>query len=554
MTRVHHRPCPAAPALLLILFVSLNPLAAQESAPQPPVETEILLPPEFFDLGEAPPGEVEALLPELPSIPAPTVNIPLPEGPGLREERAAFSLPEPEEIFLEDAAPGGSSVFTTGTVGAGSVNYILGELALYKIGEDPRFRFEFLHRGLDGFSFNDPGTGHFERRDELSAWVAAEAEQGGSVAFSADYREREIGFQGRPTFYSAEFRGIEGLLELSYPLADRASAYFAGQAGYLNRLYTVKDPSLDPPQTGESRLEPRLGVALDYNRFRLDLYGRYALRSLEGSEVPSLQQFAGGVEAEYEFPRTWYASSSVELLRESDRDFLFPFDLTLGFDLEDQFSGELSGGLDHQAGYLRDLWEMEPLLAPSSGGELPSQDAWFLAGNLGWRPPFTGAEIEVTGRYETRRDAVVFDAYDPATDFLPFSLEEREQLTTGINATWQPDARFELTGGWQARFLDRHFLERSQEGRLSIDYKRPGRVWGGRSEITLPFYDELVMPFWNLEAYFSPLEAVEVRLGLEDLLAVALEEGRGYGASEPLEAYPFVQPGFLVRLETRITL
>lgn len=543
-----------AATVLLLSLASTGSLAAQSGTPAPPTDTEILLPPEFFDIEDPQPGEVEALLPQLPAIPAPRVTVPLPASAALDDQTAVLTLPEPEEVFREDASPGGSSVFTTGTVGAGSVNYILGELALYKIGEDPRFRFEFLHRGLDGFSFNDPGTGHFERRDELGAWVAADSEQRGSVEFSADYGEREIGFQGRPSFYSAEFRRIEGSLDLSYPLADRVFGYFDGEAGYVNRLYTVKDPNLDPPQTGESRLAPRLGVSFDYNRFQLDLYGRYGLRTIEGAEVPSLQQFAGGLESSYELGRRWYLAGGVELLRESDRGFLFPFDLTLGIEYEDLFSLELTGGLEHQVAYLRELWAEQPLLAPHSGGELPSQDAWFGEARLGWRPAFTGVEVEATGRYELREEGITLEPYDESTDLLPFTTEEREQLTTGLEATWRPNARVELTAAWEALLFDRHFLEPAQEVSASIDYLTPPRVWGVRTDLTVPLFDELAMPFFAFEVYANPLEAVEVRLGVEDILAPALDDGRGYGSSEPRDAYPFVQPGFLVRLETRITL
>ncbi|MFW6337473.1 MAG: hypothetical protein ACOC25_01005 [Alkalispirochaetaceae bacterium] len=549
--------CALVPFALLLLTAPIGPRAhAQEETPEPPEETEIILPPEFFDFREAAPGEVEALLPELPPIEAPGVTLPLPEPSAEDGAVPAIRIPEPEELFREEAAPGGSSIFTTGTLGAGSVNYILGELALYKIGEDPRFRFEYLHRGLDGFAFNNPGTGHFERLDRLAGWVAAESEEGMSGELTATYREREIGFQGRPSFYSSEYRTIEGDLRFRYPLADRVAAYLQGELGYTNRLYTVKDPTKEPPESGESRVRPRVGVAFDFNRFGFDLYGRYTLRDIAGTPVPSVQTFAGGATASYELGEQWTLGAGMEVLREIDRSFLFPFFLSLGLDLEDRFFLELAGGMEYTVPTLGDLWQPYPFLAPGSveEGELPSQEVWYGEGSLGWRPPFTGLEFELRGRYEERFRGMAMKPYEESLDVLPFETESREQLTGEFNTLWNPNARVELTAGVRSLFLDRHFLEPEHRGTITGDYLIPGRVWGARFDLSVPFYDELLLPAWNVEAYVRPIEAVEVRLGLDDILSPLLDEGRGRGSNEPSEEYPFVEPGFTVRLEARITL
>lgn len=542
--------------LCSLLLIPGSIAFGQDNTPAPPEETEILLPPEFFDLRRLGSEEVVALLPSLPPIESPMVEVPLPEPEGVETGATTIRIPEPEEVFEEEATPGGSSVFTTGTVGAGSVNYILGELALFKIGEDPRFRFEFLHRGLDGFAFNSPGTGYFRRVDRLSGWVAAESDGGAAVEGSATYGEREIGFQGRPSFYSAEFRRIEGALDVSYPLADRVSAYAAAQLGYVNRLYTVKDPTADPPRAGESGLRPRFGVEFDFNRLRLDLHGRYALRYLDAAESEDLQLLGGGVEVGYELGDSWRGRGAMEILHEFDRGFLFPFSLTLGYDHRDTLGVEFSGGLDYRIPSLRSLWLDRPFLAslPSDGGALPSQEASFGEAGVSWRPPFTGLELELSGRYEDRRRDIDIQGYDGTEDILPFEIARRERLSGRFLATWSPNARLELSAGWRREFLDRHFLEVADEGSLRGDYLTSGGVWGGRFDMAIPVYGELLLPIWNIEGYLRPLEAVEVRLGLDDVLSPLLEEGRGVGSNEPTTDYPFVQPGFTVRLETRITL
>lgn len=540
---------------LLLLLAPISGVFGQQESPEPPEETEILLPPEFFDFRRVGPEEIEALLPELPPIEPPAVDMPLPEPAGGRPEGPVARIPEPREAFREEATPGGSSIFTTGTLGAGSTNYILGELALFKIGEEPRFRIEYLHRGLDGFAFNDPGTGHFLTVDRLGGWVAAESEEGRSGELEAIYEEREIGFQGRPSFYSAQFRTIEGEAELRLPLADRVAAYAAAGLGYTNRLYTVKDPTLDPPQVGETRVKPRVGVELDFNRFGLDLYGRYGLRDIDGTPVSSVQEIGGGVEASYELGERWITGAGLEILNEPDRGFLFPFFLSLGYELEDRFSLELSGGMERRTPELGSLWKEYPFLAPgNSEAGLPSQEAWYGEGSVGWRPPFTGLEFELAGRYEERRRGIEVKPYDGASDLLPFETEDREQLTGSFNTIWRPNARVELSGGWQTLFFDRHFLEPEHRGIFSGDLLTPGRVWGARFDLSVPFYDEVVLPLWNMEAYVRPLEAVEVRLGVDDILSPLLDDGRGRGSREPEEEYPFVEPGFTVRLETRITL
>jgi hypothetical protein len=212
--------------------------------------------------------------------------------------------------------------------------------------------------------------------------------------------------------------------------------------------------------------------------------------------------------------------------------------------------------MQYQVPYLGTLWEEYPFLAPGSRNEteLPSQEAWYGEGSVGWRPPFTGLEFELSGRYEERRRGIAVKPYEEATDLLPFETEKREQLTGEFNTIWRPNARVELSAGWRTLFLDRHFLEPEHRGTLIGDLLTPGRVWGARFDVSVPFYDELILPLWNMEAYVRPLEAVEVRLGVDDILSPLLDNGRGRGSDEPNADYPFVEPGFTVRLETRITL
>ena len=192
--------------LAMLLFAGIGaPVVAQEGSPSvgpsDPDETEIVVPELVLEVEEIELQQVTAVLPEEGELALGQVSIPLPGADELEIADDAFSVPLPGAMPAAET----TSVFSSGRLGAGSANHIVGELSLFKLGADPRFRLRFSHEGLDGYQFNEAGTGYFSSSNVLDGWFAGGDDRLRAEAEAA-FSEKVDGLQGQSDYYSAGLR------------------------------------------------------------------------------------------------------------------------------------------------------------------------------------------------------------------------------------------------------------------------------------------------------------------------------------------------------------
>src|SRR6056297_2529414 len=138
----------------LVILSTVVPLWAQSNTdPAAGVEVD----PERIVVDVAP---VAAVVEGLPPLPALDFEEPR------ESEIVVEALPQddlappafPRETFSAlPTSPAGEQVYFNATLGGGSVNSVLGNINVYRLGEGLQFRIGYDHRGSDGFNFNEPG-------------------------------------------------------------------------------------------------------------------------------------------------------------------------------------------------------------------------------------------------------------------------------------------------------------------------------------------------------------------------------------------------------------
>ena len=156
------------PVLLLLASASL--VAAQSAAPprpcslhgQPPNpavapgEPEIIMPQVILQVEDLSVEKVEAQLPPEEELLPPVRTIPT-----LSEGELAVGEPTIPAAPVEAEGPSRPSndrlLSSEVQLGAGTVNMIMGSVALKTLGPDPRFSLQFHHETLDGFGGHAAG-------------------------------------------------------------------------------------------------------------------------------------------------------------------------------------------------------------------------------------------------------------------------------------------------------------------------------------------------------------------------------------------------------------
>ncbi|MEE8440156.1 MAG: hypothetical protein V3S41_00420, partial [Spirochaetia bacterium] len=159
--------------IVVVLLTALTSLSvAQDSGPAEPSQTEIIIPEFVLRVEELGVEEVEAVLPSEGELALGMIALPLPGADELVVSDIAFDAPLPAVAARSE----GPAVFSTGRLGAGTANHVLGELSIYKLGTDPRFRLGFAHEGLDGFQFNPAGSGYYAFTNTIDAWLSIQSD------------------------------------------------------------------------------------------------------------------------------------------------------------------------------------------------------------------------------------------------------------------------------------------------------------------------------------------------------------------------------------------
>ena len=545
-------------AAILTLGPSL-PLSAQDerggatSGPEAPDDTEIKLPELLLQVEEAELERVQAELPETAEARLGEVGIPLPTESELAISPAAFEVPglDEGEAVATGAGPG-VSLYSDAVLGLGSMNQILGSLSLYRLGDQPRFRLQFSHEGRDGYNFEEPGTGYFDRTEELSGWI--EGGERTTTRFEGGFIEQERGLQGQPTFFSTKSRFLDAKVELDTPFGDRYRFSPRIEGGYAERLRTVTDES-QAPAGAESFVNPgaRVGVETTPGTFYAD--AQYLLRYLDDDEDGLSQGLGLSLGADLLLGRQVSAGAEVGVLWPFEDYVYVPFSLRVSATPAEALTLSLGGGMEAAPVRFSERWQETPTFATTAAdGDVPGwYEEWYATAGLLIDVPDAPLSAEVSGRAAWKHDVPDLLGYVPAAGETGYTLEDRLSVTPEASMRWD-FAPVGIEAGWQSFLLDRAEIEPRHAGRLAVDIRNAEETLGARGDLRAELYDDVEMPQLDLSAYIDVSEAVRISTDVLDVLSPLMPDGRARYGGEATEDFPFVEPGFRVVIKTRVSL
>ncbi len=521
--------------------------------PEAPDDTEIKLPELLLQVEEAELEQVRAELPETAEARLGEVGIPLPTETELAISPAAFEVPGLDEgAAVATGAGSGVSLYSDAVLGLGSMNQILGSLSLYRLGDQPRFRLQFSHDGRDGYNFEEPGTGYFDRTEELSGWI--EGGERATTRFEGGFIEQERGLQGQPTFFSTKSRFLDAKVELDAPFGDRYRFSPRLEGGYAERLRTVTDES-QAPAGAESFVNPgaRVGVETTPGTFYAD--AQYLLRYLDDDEDGLAQGLGLSLGADLLLGRQVSAGAEVGVLWPFEDYVYVPFSLRLSATPAEALTLSLGGGMEAAPVRFSERWQETSTFATTSDdGDVPGwYEEYYATAGLLIDVPDAPLSAEVSGRAAWKRNVPDLLGYVPAAGETGYTLEDRLSVSPEASMRWD-FSPVGIEAGWQSFLLERAEIDPLHAGRLAVDAGNADESLGARGELRAELYDDVEMPQLDLSAYIDVSEAVRISTDVLDVLSPLMPDGRARIGGESTDDFPFVEPGFRVVIKTRVSL
>ncbi|MFW6288398.1 MAG: hypothetical protein ACOC2Q_01305 [Spirochaetota bacterium] len=535
--------------LLVLLSVAAGAFA-QQAGPVAPEETEIIVPELVLQVEELELQEVSAVLPEQGELALGRISIPLPGADELIVDDVSFALPQPGVAVGRDT----SSVFSSGRLGAGTVNHIVGELSLFKLGADPRFRLRFTHEGLDGYQFGEAGNGYFSNLNVIDGWFA-----GGSERFRSDveaaFSEDVVGLQGQSDYFSTGLRRTTATATTEFAPEPLISLTGAFDGSFSTRILSASGDSSVPPER-ELSVSPRIESRFGIGSVDLVFTTSYFLRLLADGEIPTSQEIDVLAGVDVDLPSSFAVSARAGILWDPEAALRYPWSLSLDLLLGEALETSVSAGYRVERLLLGDLWSQVPLAAAGDSegsAELVNDGQWY--GTLGARWSGASGLALTTSAEFVAHDAVVdLEPYDAANDEFPFVQRDMLSLRTSARASWRPGPGIQVEAGWSGVFIDSTTGTPTSSLESSVRVGDASERFSATADVRTDFFPEVSMPWLGLSGSFAPSDELEFTLELADLLAPLLESGRPALGPRVSPEYPFIEPGFRASIFTRISL
>ncbi len=516
-----------------------------------PEEPGIVLPTMLLEIEDITIETVDVPLPAEEKIESPDIDIPLPEQEDLYISDDSFSLP----LFDRQGDVSGeglseSSFFSTGIIGAGTMNHILGSVALYKLGMEPRFRFRFSHEGIDGYGFKAPGSGFFSREDLLEGWLAYRS---GSIELEteAGFIEREQGLQGQSDFYSAALRFLSVSPAFLVRPVDFFTLTLSSDVSSTSRIMAVASQSIPAERQNEFLVSPELDLRFTFSSFTIGVTGSYGLQFTD--QTYAVHRASTGIDAELILFDSLILTGSVASMWQWDPAYrvLLPFQLGLDLSLESALRIFASGGQRVTYNNYTDLWGDFPLLALS--GALPPTYELFAGGGFSWNIVERVLQLDGSIEYADRKNVVnpeLNTGFNASAGTFSFSADSIRSLYCGAGVSWEISDLFSFKAGWDAVFLQRSNPEAAHRLNASFGIVPQDEAYGVSVEAVSKLEGEpmlLLLPNFSATGFVKITDGVRLDIVLKDLLSPFLVSGRpGYG--------PFIEPGFRAIIKTQISL
>ncbi|MEX2444367.1 MAG: hypothetical protein WD492_12220 [Alkalispirochaeta sp.] len=529
----------------------LLPVVAQSNDSAGVLEVD----PERIVVDVAPVAAVVDGLPPLPQLEFEEPEEPDVAVTGLPQEDLAPPEFPRESLAALPVDPGGEQVYFNATLGGGSVNSVLGNINVYRLGEGLQFRLGYDHRGSDGFNFNEPGTGYFRQENSLETWVRVGTEDSAQLEVEGSYNDRRFGLQGLPTYYSADSRTLEATASLGYQWSPRTQAGARVDILDEQRVLAASASGTDSPRETYRMVRPVVRGRLEWPRFHVEARGDYEGRFAVDSEIASssmvgLELAVEGVPLE---GLTLFAQGATRY-RFSGGAF---FPVQGGF----EYRGSQRWGMRVEGGYRvaerspADTWDdyIATVWSGTAAEVIPLGETFFTQGSIDVQVIPALLDLTTGLTWERQEDALLVSAYDddPAVAGHPVTTGAFNRLDGEMQSTVSMGDRTSLSVGWLSRFEDRHLGIPKHELISSVEIQ--GDPVSGSITGSVPFNPSVTLPVLSAEIRYRLAEDVELRGYGRDLLGPAEENGRTSRGVVPSESDPLVAPGLEIGVALRVS-
>ncbi len=506
---------------------------------------------------------VEVTLGGLPQLdPLPLAESVL-EAEVVRTELVAVPLPVPSiprETIEEAITITGEQVFFNATLGAGSVNSVLGNINVYRIGDGPEFRISYDHRASDGFNFQEPGSGFFRQENQLETWLRLGDDQGLGFELELGYGDERFGLQGKPKYYSAETRVLNADLSARYRWDARSSTTLSLGLEDLSRVLAVSTAGGDQEAPLESRREryyhvaPVLSARFEWPRLILDTKMDYSGRFTGGVDMRSSS--TGGVSLRIEgVPVDGLTLKGIgaSRYRLDDRPY-FPVEAGLEYSFRDSWTFQVSGGYRVEERSPGELWRDYPVATvPDGQREAPPVDQILFAdGDFTLNILSGTTQLSAGGGWYSHSDRLRAGDYDSELAEYPVDLTSLERLVSRVGISLTPTDGFRTSLEWRGEWFDREtgapeqvlgFNVRSDWDRLIGEVTAEAPIDRGG----------FVVPRVGGSLRYGLARDVELKVFLTDVLGPLEDKGRTRRGLAPSEEDPFLEPGFEAGASIRVS-
>lgn len=535
---------------IILVFLAAAAAAIAQVGPSAPAETELIIPDLVLQVEELGLQEVTGVLPAAGELALGRITLPLPQTGELAISDEAFRVAVPGTV----GAATGSTVFSTGRLGAGTVNHVVGELSLFKLGDNPRFRLRFAHEGLDGFQFKAPGTGFYSQRNAVDGWLLSAGNRTDLEAEAA-FTETIDGMQGVSDYFSVGLRTTRAVTSLTFrpdPLVELGGSV----DGSMSTRILSASGTDEVPTYREFAAEPGLSGRITVGSVGISLDTRYFLRFMTGNVLPFAHDIDATAGLDLDIRQAVNAAARFGVHWDFAGRLVYPWSVRLSALLGDSFEAAVGGGYRIERQRLADLWARYPLAAPGDSEDEPDlihDRQWY--GELSTR--YSGASgLALQGGVEfvAHEAAIDLGAYSAASTQYDFVQRDLLTLVISGSASWRPSTQLRLQAGAAGRFIDAvtgqptssldfsaSFADRSERLVVSVD-------------VAQRFYPAYAPPRAGMTGSFSASEGVEFVLELSDLFAPLGTDGRAALGPNVTADYPFIEPGFRASIFTRISL
>ncbi|MDA3939129.1 MAG: hypothetical protein PF693_07455 [Spirochaetia bacterium] len=496
-----------------------------------PSSIELIIPPVVVEFEDSFEAVLELKVPDYNDIILPDFEISLPYPQEMTTPDIDFDLPLPD--FVEYNFVEKSSFFSEGVLGIGNRNNIIGNISLFRLGQDLRFSLSFSHDGLDGFGTNPAGMGFFSRKEAFEGDFK-NGDESFSITGSGSFMENEDGLQGQASSYTSVIHRLS-TIDLGFSGSNKIS--WDGGLGFklAGKTLTAEKPDT----TEELLLSFNSMLSWQKKWFHISIDGKYVFGRL--SWVSDENIFNSNLEMEFSL-------SSLDISTKAGVFWipglipLFPFSLSL--------DGVFDGFLQYQSsgGYLvrnysnYEVWNDFPLTEASNGID----KGWFWKGQI-IIPYQYHSELGFRWNYSYWDNLISIDpsGFSSSSGLFGVMSSNRNYLDISPFMKVSLLSQWNLLFGWNGQILaDKKVLEPVHSVYTEIIYNSEN--YGIYISGNYSMYPFILVPSFSVGINYTLTEGVVLSFEGEDVLSFFTEDRIRIGS--------YIEAGGTFSLLTKISL